>query len=404
MRVLIVNRWDDEFSAYGNFVDHLRHEVCYVTVPTHLPWIPKEARHVTVLDDLGREAEVVAAAKAVQEACGRFDLVVALSEFDLATGARIRQTCGVRGDDPAHVRRFRDKVTMKAVLADAGVRVPRFAAVESPAEVAGFRRRVGGSVVVKPRAQTASTGCHVVHTSSDLADVLAGLERSGCDDYEVEEYVAGPIWHVDGIVGEGRFLFARASRYVNTCYDYSRGTPLGSAVQAGPAADAMLAFTLRCLNTLGLRDSAFHLEVIESETGPVFLEVAARVGGGEIAFVLRDVYGVDVIGDWIRLQLGERPRTIGARAESTEIAGYLQVPGPVGHRLLSRPSLAGVVEGLYGEDLPEPGHRFTGPSGHETLLGRFRYRAPTAAAVEAAIEATLAAFTCVTEPERRSCV
>ncbi len=403
MRILVVNRWDDEFSAYGDYIDHLHHEVCYVTVPTHLPWIPKEARHVTVLDDLDREAEVVAAAQAVQEACGRFDLVLALSEFDLTTGARIRETCGVPGDDSVSVRRFRDKVTMKTVLADAGIRVPRFATVESVADIGEFRRRTGGSIVVKPRAQTASNGCHIVHTPSELSEVLTGLERSGYDDYEVEEYVAGPIWHVDGIIEVDRFLFARASRYVNTCYEYSRGTPLGSAVQEGPTADAMLAFTLRCLTVLGLRRSAFHLEIIESATGPVFLEVAARVGGGEIAFILRDVYGVDIIGDWIRLQLGERSRTVGTSSESREIAGYLQVPGPVGHRLLSRPSLVGVIEGLYGEDLLEPGHCFHGPSGHEELLGRFRYRAATVTDVESAIRATMDAFACVTEPVRRSC-
>ncbi|MER7208987.1 MULTISPECIES: ATP-grasp domain-containing protein [Streptosporangium] len=404
MRVLVVNRWDDEFSAYGDYVDHLRHEVCYVTVPTHLPWIPEEARHVTVLDGLDDEAEVVAAAQAVQEACGRFDLVLALSEFDLTTGARIREVCGVPGDDSSRVRRFRDKVTMKTVLADAGVRVPRFATVKSPADIGEFRRRVGGPVVVKPRAQTASKGCHIVHNSFELSEVLTELERSGHDDYEVEEYVDGPIWHVDGIVEADRFLFARASRYVNTCYEYSRGTPLGSAVQEGPVADAMLAFTLRCLTGLGLHRSAFHLEIIESASGPVFLEVAARVGGGEIAFVLRDVYGVDVIGDWIRLQLGERPQTIGVSSESREIAGYLQVPGPAGHRLLSRPSLAGTIEGLYGEDLLEPGHCFDGPSGGEELLGRFRYRAGTVADVESAINATLDAFVCVTEPVQRSCV
>lgn len=125
--------------------------------------------------------------------------------------------------------------------------------------------------------------------------------------------------------------------------------------------------------------------------------VGARVGGGEIPFVCRDVYGVDLVGDWIRLELGEQPQTLPARTR--EYGGFLMLPEPVGARLLQRPSLVGAIPGLYAEELPDPGHLFTGDGGYDTILGRFRfrYRCASPGAVEAAILATLDQYRCTFE-------
>jgi hypothetical protein len=65
------------------------------------------------------------------------------------------------------------------------------------------------------------------------------------------------------------------------------------------------------------------------------------------------------------------------------------IPEAVGHRVTARTSVLGTVDGLYAEVLPKVGHVFDGHGGYDTLLGRFRYRAASADAVRAAIDATL---------------
>ncbi|WP_051942863.1 ATP-grasp domain-containing protein [Streptacidiphilus rugosus] len=393
MKILIINRWDDDHqSDYGSRIDHDRHQVSYVTVPKHLPRIPDAARHIEVVPDLADPAPVISAAEAAHRAVGPFDTLLALSEFDLLTGAVVRERLGIPGPDTEAVTVFRDKARMKERVAAGGLRVPQFREVTGVAQVAEFRAALGAPVVVKPRAGAASVGTFVVRPDEDLDAVLAGTDLS---DYEVEEFVEGPVWHVDGLMDERAMIFGRASRYMDTCYGFSQGRPLGSAVHTGPEAEEMLAFTEACLQALGLDRGAFHFELIQTRTGPVFLEVGARFGGGEIPWVFQDVYGVDLIGDWIRLELGEPVRTVpaGDRPDA-EHGGFLLVPEPRGTRLVSRPSMTGTVPHLYAEELPAAGHLFDGKGGYRFILGRFRYRGPSPEAVEEAIRTTIEGYRC----------
>ncbi len=392
MRILIINRWDDEHqSDYGSRIDHSVHEVSYVTVPKHVPRIPAAARHIQVVEDYGSPEPVIEAALAAHRACGGFDRLLVLSEFDLLTGAQIRERLGIPGPDTEAVLVFRDKTRMKARVAAAGLRVPRFQEAATLAEMTAFRAELGAPVVVKPRTGAASIGIFVVGPEEDLAATLAGTELA---DYQVEEYLEGPVWHVDGLMEDGSMAFGRASRYMDTCYGFAQGRPVGSAVQTGPEADTMLAFTEACLRALGLERGAFHFELIQTPTGPVFLEVGARFGGGEIPWVFQDVYGVDLIGDWIRLELGERPVTLPAPGPDRGHGGFLLVPEPLGQELVSRPSMVGAVPGLYAEELPAPGHKFDGKGGYRFILGRFRYHAGSAAEVEEAIRVTIRDYHC----------
>jgi biotin carboxylase len=385
MRILIVNRWDDEFADYGTWVDHRDDQVFYVTIRSHLPLVPPDAVHVEVVEDIADAAQVTAAADLCHRRAGGFERVLCLSEFDLLTGAALRERYDVPGDDVERTLNFRDKPRMKQVLGARGVRVPGFREVDGPQDVAEFAAAAEGGLMLKPRSGAASQGCLALPRGTDLAEALAGLDLRG---YEVEEFLDGPIWHVDGLMYQGELRLGRASRYINTCYDFAHGTPLGSVVQAGALADQVVDFARHCLQVLGMADGIFHLEVIETASGLAFLEVGARVGGGEIPFTFRDVYGVDLLGDWVQMELGRPPRTVPG-GNAAEHAGFLMIPEPVGYRVAARTPVLGTVEGLYAELLPDVGHVFDGHGGYDVLLGRFRYRGASAEAVQDAIEATL---------------
>lgn len=107
--------------------------------------------------------------------------------------------------------------------------------------------------------------------------------------------------------------------------------------------------------------------------------------------MLHEVYGVDLVGDWIRVELGDEPQTVPTKTLHT-YAGFLMLPEPVGQRICYGSSMLQRVPELYAEVLPAVGHVFDGTGGYDTLLGRFRYRGATARAVEQAIRATLANY------------
>ncbi len=388
---LVLNRWTDDFSHYEKIIDHHQYNVAYVTVREHAERLPPGlARHVETIETLDVRDSVIAAAMRCRSALNRIDHVVALSEFDLLLGAELRQILGVPGYKSSDVFRFRDKIAMKQSVREMGIAVPRYADLDNDAAVETLVREVGFPLIVKPRAGAASEQCNIARDTSTLGRLRR--ERRG-KGHECEEYVDGPIYHVDGLVDNRRLLFVKASRYINTCYDFAHGKPLGSVIIDDAESEPLIQFTQRTLEALGLDRGAFHLEVIEGRHGLCFLEIGARVGGGEIPFVIHDLFGVDLIGDWLRIDLEQQPTTVeSSDSEAPVLGGFLMIPEPVGSRLVARNSPIGSVNGLYDAVLPEIGHRFDGKGGYENILGRFRYRGASRQAIEAAIHRTLSLY------------
>jgi hypothetical protein len=179
-----------------------------------------------------------------------------------------------------------------------------------------------------------------------------------------------------------------ASRYLGTCLDFLQGEPLGSYhVEAGPLREGLIDFAFRCVSALGLRDGIFHLEAIAAPDGGwCFLEVGARLGGGEIPFVAKDLFGIDLLGEWLDILAGAPPRPIPARPPG--YGGFLLVPVPAAApcRVLDRTSLVGQIPQLYAELLPAVGETLRPHGGYDRIGGRFRFTGASAGEVAAAIE------------------
>jgi len=188
----------------------------------------------------------------------------------------------------------------------------------------------------------------------------------------------------------------RASRYVNTCLGFRGGDLLGSVEEDDPVlVPAIGAFATRALAALTARPTMFHLEVfVDRDTGDcAFLEVGARVGGAEIPFLWREVHGYDLMEAAFRLALGEVPRPW--PRDLGEVAGWLLAPAPATRpcRITSATSMLDRDPGPYAEAVLRPGEILPAADAYyEHVGGRFRFRGPTSASVEAAIRATARDF------------
>ncbi|WP_328719011.1 ATP-grasp domain-containing protein [Streptomyces sp. NBC_00247] len=299
MRVLVMHRVPDAFVRYARNLDHIRHQVTYVSVPERAATLPADvpARRVERPGTGDTAAEVIAAVSDLP----RPDLVVALSEYDLLPAARVREALDVPGPRVADVLPTRDKVVMKTAVAAAGLRTPRYAPL---ARALAHGVEWTGRSVLKPLAGASSEGITTYPTpDAALAAVRDGSARVDVDDFEIEEFVEGPITHIDGAVTAGRPLAVVASRYLGTCLGYAQGAPLGSVQTDTPP--ATVDFTLACLRAVGITDGPFHLEAVETPQGPVFLEVGARVGGADVADSFELATGVHLPSVQLRLLTGE---------------------------------------------------------------------------------------------------
>ncbi|MEU8507816.1 ATP-grasp domain-containing protein [Streptomyces brevispora] len=319
MRILVLHRVTDKMIRYATGIDHAAHDVTYVGPADRLATLPPGLR-CTLIErpDTGDlTAEVLAAVAGLPA----FDMVIALSEFDLIAGARVRAALGVAGDREADILPWRDKVVMKSAAAAAGLRVPRFLSLPEALDAEPGELPWAGETVLKPLDGAASLNIHVYPTPTEAlaavreVGVPGGTEPEG---FEVEEFITGPIIHVDGMLIDGKPVAIEASRYVGTCLGYAEGTPLGSVqIELTPE---LSRWTTDCLAAVGITTSLFHLEGIETADGPVFLEVGARFGGADVVDTFELATGLhlpsrflQLITDGADVEAQPRPEGDGAR-------------------------------------------------------------------------------------------
>jgi hypothetical protein len=374
---------------FSRHIDHKAHTVSYLTNRLGQDLIARGGAPapavVTDPGDLGATERAVAD---LVRRVGPLDVVCAPSEYDLELAAAIRARFGVPGLTPEQTRRCQDKVQMKGLLQLAGLATPAFSDCRASGHVRDLINKVGFPIVLKPRRGAASRGVVMVNSEEHLRAVWPGLVH---DSYEAEEFVPGPIYHVDGLVQDGDLRFALSSRYVNTCLQSAEGLPHGSVVVDDQTlGEELRTFTRECLRALGLRDSAFHLELILRDgVVPTFLEIGARPGGAEVQQVIKDLYGVDLLREWVNLQIGPIP----TYSASQEVGGWLVFPAPCRPPYLVTRStrLTGEISHLYYERTPAAGdvHDAMTLAIDRWPIGRFRYAGPSSTAVHDSVRRTI---------------
>lgn len=313
---LIINRFSDDYSRYASYVDDLDAELWLIS--TKVDGLPGFRSHDFVRVDLVGELDMATVAQTLESdpaASAAICQVVAVSEYDLELGAAVREYLGVKGYSSEYVRRFRDKVYSKSLVAAAGVRTPEWLPVHPGMTADLIDSTWSYPVVVKPVSGAASSGVRVCLDRAELQEKLDGLDPEL--EWEAETFIPGPLYHCDGYAENGVVGYLSMSKYVGSCTSFNAGRPLGSvSVQHTESALLLADGVDRTLRALGLENGVFHLEAFLDRGEFVFLEIGHRPGGGEILPVTHRHSGVDLMSAAVRLscelpalQPGARPRT-----------------------------------------------------------------------------------------------
>lgn len=253
-----------------------------------------------------------------------FTALVTIDERMMELAAALRDELGLPGLRGADVPRFRDKPTMKRVLGAAGVRVPEFAHADDRAGVEALLTR-HERIVIKPVDGMGSAGVEFADTVQDVARWYAAHpgERAA---YEAEEFIAGPMYHVNAVVRGGRPLLTLAAPYLPGMapVDFGVGAPLASVLlDDSPLQRRLMDFSDRVIEVLGLVDGVTHLECFVTPGDEiVFCEIAARPAAGGIVRMMEARSGVNYGRAAVLLALGLGGRIVPGHAPG-ETVGML---------------------------------------------------------------------------------
>ncbi len=256
----------------------------------------------------------------------RLDRIVALDDFDVETGAMLREYLHVPGMGETTGRAFRDKLAMRSRARAAGIPCPDFVHALNEAAVNEWTSRVPAPWVLKPRAQAAAIGIRKIGTPGQLWEVVRSLGDARAD-YVLEQFVPGDVFHVDSLVFNRTVVFAVASAYGSPPMEVAHegGIFVTRTLPAtDPEAEALKAANARVLGTFGLVRGVSHTEFIRGRDGRLyFLETSARVGGAFIVDVVEAATGVNLWREWARIEIAGEHGAYEVPVSSTLSAGIV---------------------------------------------------------------------------------
>ncbi|MGL5379970.1 ATP-grasp domain-containing protein, partial [Clostridium sp.] len=113
--------------------------------------------------------------------------------------------------------------------------------------------------------------------------------------FEIEEYISGDMYHVDGIFDGEKIIFIVVSKYNTGCLEFKNNKPLSSYIIGENELRLKIVKEANKLLTGMMKNirSSFHIEfIVEGDERIVLCEVASRTGGALISKTIEMKYGV----------------------------------------------------------------------------------------------------------------
>ena len=270
------------------------------------PWPHEVIDEFFHMPDLGKRPDIIHAVAYLARS-RQIDLIVALDDFDVETAAHLREHFRLPGMGVSLARNFRDKLAMRTTARNAGIRVPEFTGVFNYDNLREFMARVSPPWLLKPRSEASSMGIKKIEHADEIWPVLESLGDQG-SFFLMEQFVAGDVYHVDGLVDKEEVLFSMAHKYGKPPLSVYAGGGVfitRSLDRESEEAKALVALNKQVLNAMGLVRGATHSEYIKSHTDGqyYFLENAARVGGANIGECVEYASGVNLWREWARIEI-----------------------------------------------------------------------------------------------------
>lgn len=271
--------------------------------------------------DLFDESALEAVYRAIR---AEFDVVAVLgcSEISVMPAAWLAEKFKVKGIGIEVARLCRDKFSMIACLADAGIPCPQTVLANPESTAGSIKARLGGyPLICKPLMGFASFGVIRVDSDQALEEAIKQVARKSrfvlerhfgfCDERTaaqvlIQSYLPGSEFAIDGYVRQGRsHILSVIDKPDVSDGPYFEDRSYVTPSRLGEDAVRRLEhLTQQVVDAIGLDESPFHLEIRMNGDRCHVLEIGARTG---LIQSLRRSRGIDQIAVALALKLGESP-------------------------------------------------------------------------------------------------
>lgn len=273
-------------KAYGLSVSHINQ-----------PGLFKE-RFLEYLDDVvimdySDIEKTVAYAKLMHQ-LNPVDAVISLSENALVVSAHVAQALGLKGNPAVSVEALKDKVKMRARLAEAGVSKLPFADIVQLKDLQTFADSHGFPMIVKPADGTRSADVYQVLSQQELASVSENISPLLAHQrFIAEAYLEGPEISVEAFSCHGQHTIVAITDKITDERHIELGHLMPSLFQE-KMRDRIEHMVTAFLDAIGIESGPSHTELRLTADGPRIIESHNRVGGDRINELMSLAYDFDM--------------------------------------------------------------------------------------------------------------
>ncbi|WP_224250217.1 ATP-grasp domain-containing protein [Hyalangium gracile] len=302
--------------------------VTFVTrQPGKYPFLARQAASPTlrVVEVETNEAEAVTASLTELHAREPIDALLTFSTFYVPLVATLAARLGLRYLNPRTALICHEKYEARKVLREKGLPTPEFWLLTSEEEALEVRERVTYPCVIKPPAESGSTGVRQVKDRAEFLEHYRALSSRKVNERGqplpghvlVESLLKGPEFSVETvtlapgdtrIIGVTRKYLSPPPHFVEMGHDFPAGMPAADRQALEKAA-------LAALEAVGFDLGPAHTEIRLCPQGPVVIEINPRLAGGMIPELVRLATGVDLLEVLLDQLLGKpvdpSPRSLG---------------------------------------------------------------------------------------------
>ncbi|MBD8511371.1 ATP-grasp domain-containing protein [Photobacterium sp. CAU 1568] len=258
------------------------------------------------------------------------ETVIALSEGDILRAAHIREILDIPGQRFDQAILFRDKILMKQHAARYGV----VTAMPQDANQVANWQSLPYPVVIKPKSGRGSQQTLKVTSCEHWAEIGTEIDPT---DMIIEPFIEGEVFHVDGLVVNGKMSVCSPAKYVGNCMDFVGGQSLGSYTlsESNPLYRPLTEFSRYLLEHVfpTPEHSLFHIECFVGNNQQITLcEIACRLGGNDLVTEVELAYGVNVVEAYLH-----------AEFHSESLCPQAMVPGQLGGRFQLPPQTGRLI-------------------------------------------------------------
>jgi biotin carboxylase len=259
----------------------------------------------------------------------RFDGVAAVGDAPAVLAADAAEMLGLPFHTPAGARACHDKYLARQLYQAAGMRVPEFFRAPAGADPCEVASRTTYPCVLKPLGQSAGRGVIRANNEEEFAAAFRRIAKIGEKYLQVERYIEGREFAVEGLVTAGAFralaIFDKPDPLEGPFFEETVYVTPSREVPA--VQEALLETTSCAVRALGLRHGPVHAELRHNSAGAWILETAARPIGGLCAKALRFEGGRPLEELIIRHALG---KDISRARLEAPASGVMMIPIPKG--------------------------------------------------------------------------